>query len=321
MHLPLISLLFLGKAWAAVPCGPATVSKVFQLDKIGTWFENLAVRENGAILATRLDVPELWQVQPTTRTGKKLLSIPQITHLLGITEVSDDVFVVGGANFTESGGVAVGTAQVWEVNMTGDEPKARLITQIAEAGLPNGITRMNSHQVLVADSTKGVIYKLDTKTGKYSVALNDPETMSIPEGAEITIGVNGIKILKDHVYYTNTARQTFYRTPVNKNLDATGPAEVIASGFLQDDFTLLPDGTAYIAASALNTVLRVSGMGQVSPIAGSKLSIDIASATAVQFGRTRKDRHTLYVTTSGDQLAPVNGTVVVPAEVVAIHLA
>lgn len=95
----------------------------------------------------------------------------------------------------------------------------------------------------------------------------------------------------------------------------------IASDFLQDDFALLGDGTAFIVSSALNTVLMVTPDGQISAIAGSKLSIDISSATAVQFGSTREDQQVLYVTTSGDQLVPVNGTVVVPAKVVSIYLA
>lgn len=311
---------FLGTASATLQSRDATVSKIFQLDKAGTWFENLAVRDSGSILATRLDVPEIWEIHPTSGTGSKILEIPNITHLLGIAEVSPDVFVVGGTNFTESGSAAVGSAQVWELNLSGCEPEKRLVTQISEAGLPNGITKADDDHVLLADSTMGVIYKLNIRTGNYSIALSDPETMTISEDAEITVGVNGIKILNDYVYYTNTARQTFSRIPVDKQFNAVGPSETIASGFLQDDFTILGDGTAFIAASALNTVLKVSPDGQVSAIAGSKLSTEIASATAIQFGRTRENQQVLYVTTSGDQLAPVNGTVVVPAEVVSIHL-
>lgn len=62
----------------------------------------------------------------------------------------------------------------------------------------------------------GVIYRLNIKTGNYSVALSDPETMTISEDAKITVGVNGIKILNAYVYYTNTARQAFSRIPVDK---------------------------------------------------------------------------------------------------------
>lgn len=135
------------------------------------------------------------------------------------------MFVVGGTTFTESGGAAVGSAQVWEVNLSSCKPEKRLVVQIAEAGLPNGFTKADNHHVLVADSTMGVIYKLNENTGNYSIALSDPETMAIPEDAEITVGVNGINILNDYVYYTNTARQAFSRIPVDKQLNAVGPTE------------------------------------------------------------------------------------------------
>ncbi|PNP37751.1 hypothetical protein TGAMA5MH_10352 [Trichoderma gamsii] len=49
---------------------------LFQLDSQPTWFENISIRSNGTILATCLDVPELWAIDPCTSTGKLVLSLP-----------------------------------------------------------------------------------------------------------------------------------------------------------------------------------------------------------------------------------------------------
>ena len=55
----------------------------------GSWFESLAVRPNGLLLTTRGDAPEIWQIDPTTRTGSLLVSIAAAGgfNLTGIAEV------------------------------------------------------------------------------------------------------------------------------------------------------------------------------------------------------------------------------------------
>jgi hypothetical protein len=46
--------------------------------------------------------------------------------------------------------------------------------------------------------------------------------------------------------------------------------------------------------------------------------MSVAGCTAAAFGRSKKDGKTLYVTTSGGQAVPVNGTVTEGGKVVAI---
>ncbi|KAJ7114418.1 hypothetical protein C8R44DRAFT_881260 [Mycena epipterygia] len=54
-----------------------------------TWLENLAVRPNGQILATRLDVPELYQITPDPHNPKPTLiyAFPSALGTLGIAEL------------------------------------------------------------------------------------------------------------------------------------------------------------------------------------------------------------------------------------------
>ncbi|KAI1320503.1 hypothetical protein F5Y16DRAFT_417410 [Xylariaceae sp. FL0255] len=297
-----------------------TVSKVFELDKVGTWFENLAVSEAGYILATRADVPEVWKIDPIKEAGSRLVEIPQLTTLMGITEVHASEFVVAGTNVTETGAAVPGSSQAWKLDLRSSSPEVSLITTFPHSGRLKGITKANAETILLADSTAGVIYKLDLRTNDIETALSDPPTMTFPQNASLPYGVNGVKTLHEYVYYTNTARKLFCRIPVDSQFHATGPSEVIASGFIQDDFALLPDGTAYIAAGAQNTVLEVTSGGQVSVAAGSLNSSQIPSATSVQMGRKVAERSTLYVTDSGAQLSPINGTLALPASIVAIHL-
>jgi hypothetical protein len=69
---------------------------VFQLPNIGSWFENIAVTSGGTILATRVDAPEIWAINPATGKGEKWaeFSAP-ITSVCGIAELKDGLFVIG----------------------------------------------------------------------------------------------------------------------------------------------------------------------------------------------------------------------------------
>lgn len=87
-----------------------------------------------------------------------------------------------------------------------------------------------------------------------------------------------------------------------------------------DDFALRNDGTAYIAGFATNAVVEITPARAVSVIAGYLNSTLVAGATAAQFGRRRWDTNTLYVTTSGARLAPVNGTFTEGGKIVALDL-
>ncbi|KAI1270444.1 hypothetical protein F5Y18DRAFT_13400 [Xylariaceae sp. FL1019] len=298
----------------------STVSKVFELDTNPSWLENLAISENGDIFATRIDAPEVWKIDPRDGTGLKLAEIPQLTSLTGIAEIRPSEFVVLGLNVSADSSPVPGSSQAWRLDVHGCSPHLELITTIPEATFVNGAAKANDQTILITDSTEGVIYKLDLATNDISIALSDPETMTIPQNATLPFGVNGIKATKNHVYYTNTARGYLCRIPIDAQLNASGPAEIIASGFVADDFALSSDGTAYIATGTENTILKVDPKAKVSVAAGSANSVDIPAATSVQLGRTPTDRNTLYVTNSGDQLGPINGTIVLPASVVAVRL-
>jgi hypothetical protein len=297
----------------------APVKTVFQLDHKPTWFENIAVRANGTLLVTRLDVPELMEVDPVTGSGKTIATIPGSKSLTGINELTPDVFTVGAGDYDLASGTVIGSYCLWLVDLTGAEPSLRQVTEkMPGVGLLNGTTTWDETTVLAADSASGQLFKIDVTSGKYTVCLSG-EHLLPAEGAPMPLGINGVKIHDGYVYFTNTTRATFYRVPVDADAKPTGEIEVQATGFPQDDCYVMDDGTAYVVTHVTNMVMKVSPKGEAISIAGGFKSMDVAGCTACAVGRTPEDKNVLYVCTGGGNSLPVDGQTE-PAKVVAIEL-
>ena len=67
----------------------------------GTWVENINILSNGQPLVTLVNVPELYQVDPRRILEPRLVQwLPGVEALLGIAEVTPDVFAVIAGNFS-----------------------------------------------------------------------------------------------------------------------------------------------------------------------------------------------------------------------------
>lgn len=93
--------------------------------------------------------------------------------------------------------------------------------------------------MLVSDALAGVVYRVDTDSGAYSVAVN------ASAGAFAgNPGVNGLKISEDgtYVYFVNSATGAFGRWAIAADGTAVdGGAEIeiiVAEGAASDDFAL-----------------------------------------------------------------------------------
>ncbi|CAI7588994.1 unnamed protein product [Penicillium pancosmium] len=294
------------------------VETLFQFPENGSWVDNIVLRSNGNLLLTRLDVPEVWSVNTTSGNATLAHSFPNATSCFGIAEIEDDVFAV----VPTAGSFSV---QKLDFNIDAEEdervsPVAAVshIAALPEAQALNGMTSFTkeSSLVLIADSPKGAVWKVNTKTGDYEIALNDT-TMMPAEGQALPLGINGLKLVDGYIYYSSTTRMEFCRVKVDENANAVGEFEVIASGFLPDNMDVAPDGTAYIATDPQNSVVRITPYGQISLVAGGQLSTQIPGPTSC---RLTSDRKTLYVGTSGGQVAPVLGTFKEPGKVAKITM-
>ncbi|KAL7942777.1 hypothetical protein V8C42DRAFT_330351 [Trichoderma barbatum] len=286
----------------------------------GTTIENVAIRPNGNLLVTLTDRPELYEVNPFSSKNAKLIHrFSEHLGLLGITEVSPDVFTLNAGNFSLQTGPVQGSWAIWQVAFHNDLTKISKVTDLPEAVLLNGMTTLEStpHTILTADSAAGVIYSVNTHTGRYKVVLDNEAFKPVP-GAPLPIGINGIRYLDHYVYYTNSFNPLFGRVPVSKSGCPVGNYKTIFAGFAGDDFVVTPQA-AYIAGNPLNVLIEVKPNGENKVIAGNLNSSLIAGATSVAFGRTRRDKHILYVVTEGAALSPVNGTFTEGGKIVALE--
>jgi sugar lactone lactonase YvrE len=315
-------------ATAVRPRSPQIPShQIFQFDN-GTWIENIAVRSNGNLLVTLVDRPELYHVDPFHNTATLLANLEDEANaisLLGITEMAPDVFVFVAGNFSVARSAPdPASYSVWQIDLNHDA-KCRKISEIArlpEASFLNGMTALDRREgtVLISDSVRGVVWRLNIRTGKYEVVLEDV-TMKPIQDAPLILGINGIRIFQDYVYYVNAIKGLFCRTRIDLSTGkASGPYEILAADVFGDDFAMSNNGVAFITENGQNSLVRVDADRTRSVVAGGLHSTLIAGATSAAFGRTWMDQNILYVTAAGGQAAPVNGTYIEGGKIVAVYV-
>jgi hypothetical protein len=287
----------------------------------GTWVENIAVRSNGNLLVTLINLPEVWEVNPLSGAAELVYSFPNANVSLGIAEVEHDIFAVNVGNFSGPGIGVPGSWSVWTLDYNhhaprSNKPTGKKVTAIPSAVFLNGLAALPTKPgvILTGDSFLGEIFAVDTLNGHYSVAIDVPE-LARNTTSQIQLGVNGIRIHDGYLYFTNSDNAPlFAKIPLSINGSAAGPVETIAKspqypinvGFQADDFAL--DTTAkhaFIATNPSNIIVKITiATGEQQVIAGKEFSASVAGATGVAFGRNRYDTQTLYIVTDGGLADP-----------------
>ncbi|KAL7628410.1 hypothetical protein AAE478_002612 [Parahypoxylon ruwenzoriense] len=303
---------------------------IFQFSQTGTWLENIAVRPNGDLVMTMLTPSaSLWTLrQPYSLRPEaaQLHEFAGATGLVGVAETRPDTFVVLAARFEGAGEPAPGSFAVWEISLR-NGTAVRKVIDFAEAQLANGIAAVpgcgggnNNDVVLIGDSFAGSLWRLDTRTGAYERVLQVAQ-MAAPSGAEHSLGINGVKVRDGFVYWSNSARASIYRTRITSGGYPVPSAAVETVAALDspfvDDFAFDAQGLLWAATNADNRVVVVRADGSYETAVGGAAEDAVAGDAAVAFGRTPRDRETLYVVTSGT--LPNNRTE--PAKVVAVDRA
>lgn len=299
-----------------------------------TWVENLYIRSNGDILATVLSSPDLYLINPFEDSGDNavlLHSFPGSMGLAGITEIKPNVYAIIAGNWSDViFATTPGSYSVWEVDLTCYKNKGkengvevRKIAEIPQAGFLNSMISLGSEKevVLISDAYLGVVWKLDTKTGKYEVILDEPEMKDAPNPVTI-LGINGIKLRQGFLYFTCSTQEIFARVAIDA--DGTKKAgtkvEILATEIFGDDFTFDRDGNAWIAADPVNTLYQVTLDGKVTIVLGSPTGGRgvVAGITAARFGVTQKDRDILYLTSNGGIPSLLNEGAIVGGKIMAV---
>ena len=267
----------------------------------GYSLENLAVRQSGEILATVANHPQLYQVNPFTGETVLAATIPGVTSTLDVVELEKDVF------YTDAGNVSLvtitgtpGSFGIFKIDMRafdptkpGSAPVTR-VASIPEGTFLNGMVVLDKKDglILVAESFLGLVWKVNVYTGKVTKAIDVPSMKPDPSNA-IQIGINGIKIRNQALTFDNYDLGTLNTIPIKPDGTAAGPAKVIATGLVgTDDFQYDVRGDVFIAQNRPGNEL---GFLKSDASTGNVLA-PVVGATAVQFGRTKADRKTLYIT-------------------------
>ncbi|KAB8216274.1 hypothetical protein BDV33DRAFT_207555 [Aspergillus novoparasiticus] len=278
----------------------SNLREVYQFPN-GTWVENIAVRSNGNLLVTLVNVPEAWEVSPSAQPGASGARL--VHHFIneematGITELSPDVFALITPN------------TVWKLDLNEGREASPVRVATLPAGNLNGMATLDQElgKVAISDSEAGLVWGLDTHTGKFTVILRD-ETMMANTKEGPLLGINGLKVHGGYVYYVNTPERIFCRIPISTTTGhALGAPEAITKGVLVDDFAISPQSVAYLAGLRDNVVTRVFMNGTREVVAGHRNSTALMSATSVAFGRKR-GIGALYITTGGETDHPVDNS-------------
>jgi hypothetical protein len=303
-----------------------------------TWIENLSVKSTGELILTIASSPDVYYLDPATPSTATLIHhFPQELSVIGITQLKPDQFYVIGSNFSLSSlSLGLNSNSIYSIDLSSYTPSSntgavvKKVADVPKIDFGNGMATLDASKNLavIADSILGAVWVFNVQTGDYSILLQEPE-MVPPPGKGISLGINGIRVLhKDadtvYVYFDNTDAHLFCRVPVClSTLSKTGPVEVLANltsqGLTTDDFALdEQEGVAYLA-SQQNQILRVPlGGGEVVSVLGGLNQTVVAGPTSVQLARGDGCEGTIYVTTNGGILSPVNGTYVEGGKVVAV---
>lgn len=236
----------------------------------------------------------IYSLVPDSTTSPQLIyTFLDVTDLLGIVETTPDVFILVAGNLSLSLPLATtpGSYSAWKIdfNSDGSTPQISKVTDMPEATFLNGVEILPSslQHVLISDSDLGLVWKLDTVSREYEISLNILE-VKIPAGAEVPIGINGLHIWEEYLYFINSQQFTFYRIQINRNGVAVPGAEaevVYVSGGFEDDFIFDKDGTVWITTDPEDTVLVIESDGVLETVVGSIYQETVAGRTACRFGR------------------------------------
>ncbi|EMC97461.1 hypothetical protein BAUCODRAFT_147540 [Baudoinia panamericana UAMH 10762] len=279
-----------------------------------TWIENLAIRDSGDILCSSLNRAALYLVNPFEHTATTVHQFDNTDGVLGIAEVWNDVFVVVTCDVDVATSLAIaGSAKAWEVDMSAwelEEASAvTLIANLTSVGIPDGVLTLPSVSgvVLIADAGNGIIWRLDTCSGEYGIAIQDP--LFRTTNTLVPLGVDGIHLLNNNeLYFTSIGDSFLGRVMIDELGTALDLATVIANMTLPDDFAFGANGTAYLVGA--NTPYQALPGGEVIVLAGGANDAVQEGATSAAFGKTIEDRDMLYISTNGGMLAPVSGRIV-----------
>lgn len=273
---------------AATQRVPATVIATWP---VGTFVENLLAREDGSIVVSVHSEGCLDVIAPD---GERSTWKQFDAGTTGLSLLGDEMFVSVGHPGQSN----------WSIHRVHRDGRSEKLVDVPEALFLNGSTPFHGTRILVVDSILGRAIEVDTRTGEHATWL-EHDLLRKTTTEPMMPGVNGVKIFAKHAYFSSTERALLLRAPVSGG--RAGAIEVVAERFVGDDFAFDVQGNLYVTTHVHNQVQKLGTDGTRTVVAGIEERMN--GSTAISFGRSPADKRSMYVTTTGGILAPVDGRV------------
>ena len=293
--------------------GRNTAANAFQLVHqagSGIKYENLAIRRNGNLLITDVANPKVYELDldgAVPGLPSTVYTFPNATGVTGIIETTPDIFVVVAGIWNSNTWLSTyGSFAIWSIDYSEEKttilgPKVSLIAELSECYALNGIIKLpwNPTTVLIADSVKGVIWRMDTVSGAYGISI---ENQLFTNTTLFPIGINGIPAYDNDMYFINSAQRTYGRVPLNQDGSAAGKIQILqrapADVEAYDDLNMDWKGSIWVATHP-DVVSEISLQGTTQSYTASGNGAELAQPTSIRLGRSDKG-HLLYVTCAGN---------------------
>ncbi|KAI1198461.1 hypothetical protein F5X97DRAFT_299200 [Nemania serpens] len=292
------------------------VSQLYQFT-YPTAVQNLFTLPNGCLLLSTSVDSSLYYIDPEALfpSAQKVITLPGSTALAGFVALGDGSYAVAGGVPWSSGVKGSLQVHVIKVETEGDVNVTLGHTvPVPGACSMNGMATLPEypHTILTADAIGGRILRVNTANSAVSVAF---EHAALKHGdgknASARGGVKGLEIRGGHLYFTNAAKATFGRFPIDANGTNTGDVEILASlghnaadgGISYDDFSFDKEGNAFVAVHP-SSIHKITPGGAQSVFAGG-VNSNLLEPTSVVVSNNGKS---IYVSTAGmDTGYPISG--------------
>ncbi|KAH7111188.1 hypothetical protein EDB81DRAFT_671530 [Dactylonectria macrodidyma] len=298
--------------WPAVLLFPAVLGLSVEITQdfpLGSEVENLALRPSGSALATVYTFPHIYEVDVSEYSTPKLLhTFHNTSGACGIAASSEpDVYFVLTGNFSfHTFSPVPGSYAIHRLSFSKrGKATVKQLAPLGDISQPNGMIAVpNSPYVLIADTRGGYVYRFNTETLQLTTYFDDLLLKPKPTQGSGVFGVNGVKLWKGFLYFSNSNQQIVARIKASgKESRLEGCPEVVAlqtpvDDFIVDDIT----GDLYVteqgAINGLGLVRRNAYGSKPKTIVGGPGSTTLLAPTAAIWAKEAVGR-TLIVSVTG----------------------
>ncbi|WP_088888957.1 SMP-30/gluconolactonase/LRE family protein [Leptolyngbya ohadii] len=269
---------------------------------VNTFLENIVVAANGTLFVTNHEAGKILSVSPDGVASDYATLDGKVS---GLTIAPDGRLLVTG--WTRSN-----IPMISQVSVDGN---VETLATLPDAVFLNGITHLEGDRYLIADSYRGAVWEFQANDRSVQIWLEHPLLARRSPDSPIP-ATNGLKRFGNTLYVSNTDQMLLLTIPI-ENQGNAGEPKILLEGVNIDDFAFDVDGTLYAATHIYNSVIQITPDGKITTIA--EAAQGVIGSTSIAFGRTERDRTSIYVVTNGGMFLPPS-TGVVPAEIVRLDV-